>query len=112
MGFHAGREYKSFFDRKTNGCIRCDPSFFNAISQAIKELGPWNLTVVETETGSKTNNEKVDPIVMPVVLTPTTLPGADSPNIPLVPAPKTAPGSKSKAKPVDLPKPNCTDCGF
>lgn len=109
MGFHAGREYKGLFQRRTNGCIRCEPGFFPAMEGAIKELGPWNITVVETGTGSETNNPKVDVNPLPIAPTPAPDPSADIPVItpPVVPGPAPTP----EPQPVIIP-PRPPDSGI
>ncbi|WP_422080551.1 DUF6443 domain-containing protein [Ulvibacterium sp.] len=109
MGFHAGREYKDFFKRVTNGCIRCEPDFFAGIADAIEAFGPWNISIVETETGSQTNNPKVDVTPQPITPIPVTPPTVDPPNIvpPVTPTPAPAP-----APPPLIIPPRPPDSGF
>ena len=108
MGFHAGREYSSFFGRKTKGCIRCEADFFPAMEIAIKKYGSWDISIVETETGSMTNNTPLNIDPQPIAPTPNVLPGADIPNIqPVNPAPPVDPD-----RPVFTPPPPRPDNGF
>ncbi|WP_421802547.1 hypothetical protein [Flagellimonas sp.] len=87
MGVHGGREYKEFSNRITNGCIRCEQSFFPAMENAIKQYG--SLTEIVVVNNSRGSNEKVDVNPQPVTPFPVEPPTVDPPNIipPVTPAP-------------------------
>ncbi len=102
MGFHAGRQFKDFYQRKTKGCIRCEPDFFIGIADAIEKFGPWNISIVETETGSITNNTPLIINPKPITPIPVQPPSADVPEI--IPQP-TLPVTPDPQKPVFTPPP-------
>ncbi|MFW6352167.1 MAG: RHS repeat domain-containing protein, partial [Bacteroidota bacterium] len=61
MGIHAGRENKSFKDRKTMGCIRTTAEGMKGIKKAIKDYGSLKKVIVQRNKQS-TNSKKVNKI--------------------------------------------------
>ena len=52
MGVHAGRENKSFLNRKTMGCIRTTPEAMEAIANAISNYGDLTNIIVKDNRSS------------------------------------------------------------
>ena len=61
MAVHAGRENKSFLDRKTLGCVRTTPEAMEAIGDAISKYGPLQRIIIQFNRTS-TNSEEVNNI--------------------------------------------------
>ena len=103
MGFHSGREYKSFLSRVTNGCIRCEPDFFPAMADAIEKYGSWNTSIVQN---NGTPREPLSPInVTPIPIVPIPIMPPTVGPLPTLPGGSTTPPSGK----IIIPEPKFLD---